>query len=77
MRGPKANRIAPEQKKRKQERGKYLHPELFGRKAVAVHPATDSASPVSLMNCGTGGRPASAVDRGGAGLTKNGERGAS
>jgi hypothetical protein len=37
-----ANRIAPEQKKPREERGKYLHPELFGRKAVGIHPAPDA-----------------------------------
>ncbi len=36
-----ANRIAPEQKKSRGERGKYLHPELFGKKAVGIHPAPD------------------------------------
>jgi hypothetical protein len=34
-----ANRIQAEQKKPRQERGKYLHPELFGAKAVGLHPA--------------------------------------
>ncbi|MGZ4513097.1 MAG: hypothetical protein ACXVX4_17590, partial [Mycobacterium sp.] len=37
-----ANRIAPEQKKPREERGKYLHPELFGKKAVGLHPAPDT-----------------------------------
>jgi hypothetical protein len=67
-----ANRIAPEQKKPKEERGKYLHPELFGRKAVALHPATDTrfteVVPDELRDW-AGDLP-SAVDRGGAGLTK-------
>ncbi len=36
-----ANRIVPEQKKPREERGKYLHPELFGKKAVGIHPAPD------------------------------------
>ncbi len=39
----KANRIEPEQKKRKHERGKYLHPELFGKKAVGLHPASEAS----------------------------------
>ncbi|MDF3340917.1 hypothetical protein P3H80_26035 [Mycolicibacterium septicum] len=34
-----ANRVTPEQRKPDAERGTYLHPELFGRKAVALHPA--------------------------------------
>jgi hypothetical protein len=34
----KANRIEPEQQKVNQERGKYLHPELFGKKAIGLHP---------------------------------------
>jgi hypothetical protein len=38
----KANRIESEQKKSKEERGKYLHPELFGKKAVGLHPAPDA-----------------------------------
>jgi hypothetical protein len=33
------NRIEAEQKKTTGERGKYLHPELFGKKAVGIHPA--------------------------------------
>lgn len=33
-----ANRIAVEQEKPDGERGRYLHPELFGKKAVAIHP---------------------------------------
>ena len=41
----KANRIEPEQKKRKQERGKYLHPDLFGKKALGLHPGAASESP--------------------------------
>jgi len=32
-----ANRIPVEESKSKAERGRYLHPELFGRKADAVH----------------------------------------
>ncbi|WP_454790753.1 hypothetical protein [Mycolicibacterium lutetiense] len=34
-----ANRVTPEQRKPDGERGKYLHPELFGPKAAALHPA--------------------------------------
>ncbi|WP_135455811.1 hypothetical protein [Mycobacterium sp. DL99] len=34
-----ANRVTPERRKPDGERGKYLHPELFGPKAVALHPA--------------------------------------
>lgn len=34
-----ANRVTPEHRKPDGERGTYLHPELFGRKAVALHPA--------------------------------------
>jgi hypothetical protein len=34
-----ANRITVEEAKPKEERGRYLHPELYGKKAVAIHPA--------------------------------------
>src|SRR5215813_687311 len=33
-----ANRIPVEETKAKAERGRYLHPELFGKKARAIHP---------------------------------------
>src|SRR6185437_9954121 len=33
-----ANRIPVEEAKPKTERGRYLHPELFGKKAGAIHP---------------------------------------
>lgn len=50
-----ANRIEPEQKKPKEERGKYLHPELFGKKAVGLHPAPRLGGVTwSPMNCGSG-----------------------
>ena len=37
-----ANRMEVEEKKPETERGKYLHPELFGKKAVGVHQAPTS-----------------------------------
>lgn len=67
-----ANRIEPEQKKPREERGKYLHPELFGKKAVGMHPAPDArfieVVPDELRDW-AGSLP-TAVDRGGAGLAK-------
>src|SRR5262249_25362894 len=43
-----ANRIPVEEAKPKGERGRYLHPELFGRKAGAVHPAPAPRVPDAL-----------------------------
>ena len=40
-----ANRLPVEETKPKAERGRYLHPELFGKKAGAVHPAPAPACP--------------------------------
>ena len=40
-----ANRIEPEHKKRKHERGKYLHPELFGKTAEGLHSASEATRP--------------------------------
>ena len=67
-----ANRIAPEQKKPREERGKYLHPELFGKKAVGIHPDPDPRFTEVVhdeLREWAGGLQ-TAVDRGGAGLTK-------
>jgi hypothetical protein len=41
----KANRIKPEHKKRKHERGKYLHPDLFGKTAVGLRSAPEATRP--------------------------------
>jgi hypothetical protein len=43
-----ANRIPVEESKPKAERGRYLHPELFGNKAVAIHPAPATRAPDAL-----------------------------
>jgi hypothetical protein len=43
-----ANRIPVEEPKSKAERGRYLHPELFGKKAGAVHPARVPRIPDAL-----------------------------
>jgi len=43
-----ANRIPVEERKPKAERGRYLHPELFGKKAGAVHPAPAPRIPDAL-----------------------------
>jgi hypothetical protein len=44
----KANRIEAEAQKPKAERGRYLHPELFGRKAGAIHSARAIRLPDAL-----------------------------
>jgi hypothetical protein len=41
----RANRIEPEHKKRKHERGKYLHPELFGNTAAGLHSSSEATRP--------------------------------
>ena len=43
-----ANRLPVEEIKPKSERGRYLHPELFGKKAGAVHPAPAPRIPDAL-----------------------------
>jgi hypothetical protein len=43
-----ANRIEVEERKPKAERGHYLHPELFGKKAGAIHPAPTIRMPDAL-----------------------------
>jgi hypothetical protein len=43
-----ANRIEVEERKPKAERGHYLHPELFGKKAGAIHPAPAIRVPDAL-----------------------------
>lgn len=43
-----ANRIPVEEAKPKAERGRYLHPELFEKKAGAIHPAPDARVPDAL-----------------------------
>ncbi len=43
-----ANRIPVEESKPRAERGTYLHPELFGRKASASHPAPAVRTPDGL-----------------------------
>ena len=43
-----ANRIPVEETKPKAERGRYLHPELFGKKAGAVHPVPAPRVPDAL-----------------------------
>ena len=43
-----ANRIAVEEAKPKAERGRYLHPELFEKKASAIHPAPAARLPDAL-----------------------------
>ena len=43
-----ANRVEVEERKPKAERGRYLHPELFGKKAVAIHPAPAIRVPDAL-----------------------------
>jgi hypothetical protein len=43
-----ANRIPVEETKPKAERGRYLHPELFGKKAGAIHPAATPRMPDAL-----------------------------
>jgi len=43
-----SNRIPVEETKPKAERGRYLHPELFGKKAGAVHPAPALRIPDAL-----------------------------
>lgn len=43
-----ANRIEVEERKPKAERGHYLHPELFGKKARAIHPAPAIRVPDTL-----------------------------
>ena len=45
----KANRIEPEQKKAKHERDKYLHPELFGKKAAGLHDAESGTAPAASV----------------------------
>jgi hypothetical protein len=50
-----ANRIVVEEAKPKAERGRYLHPELFGKKAGSMHP-----TPVTRM---PGGLPEKLRDR--------------
>jgi hypothetical protein len=44
----KANAIEVEERKPKAERGQYLHPELFGKKAGAIHPAPTIRMPDAL-----------------------------
>lgn len=71
-----ANRIEPEQKKPKEERGKYLHPELFGKKAVGLHPAPAArwgdVVPDQLREWAGGLQ--TELDRAGAGLTRKVDR---
>ena len=43
-----AHRIEAEVRKPKAERGRYLHPELFGKKAAAIHPARTIRMPDAL-----------------------------
>ena len=43
-----ANRIAVEETKPKAERGRYLHPELFGKRAGAIHPVPATEVPDAL-----------------------------
>lgn len=43
-----ANRIPVEEAKPKAERGRYLHPELFGKKAGAIHPVPAMRLPGAL-----------------------------
>jgi hypothetical protein len=43
-----ANRIQVEERKPAGERGRYLHPELFGRRAGAIHPAAPVRVPAAL-----------------------------
>jgi len=43
-----ANRVPVEETKTKKERGRYLHPELFGKKARAIHPAPRPRVPDAL-----------------------------
>jgi Amidohydrolase family len=43
-----ANRIPVEETKPKAERGRYLHPELFGKKAGAIHPVPAPRVPDAL-----------------------------
>jgi len=43
-----ANRIPVEEAKPKAERGRYLHPELFGKKARAIHPVSAARVPEAL-----------------------------
>ena len=43
-----ANRIEAEHRKPKAERGRYLHPELFGKKAGAIHPVRTIRMPDAL-----------------------------
>jgi hypothetical protein len=43
-----ANRIEVEERKPKAERGHYLHPELFGKKAGTIHPAPTIRVPDAL-----------------------------
>ncbi len=43
-----ANRLPVEETKPKAERGRYLHPELFGKKASAVHPVPAPQIPDAL-----------------------------
>jgi len=73
----KANRIEPEQKKPKEERGKYLHPELFGTKAIGLHPAPPDrltgVVPEELREW-VDGLPAD-LDRAGAGVPRKLEKG--
>ncbi|HEV7849768.1 MAG TPA: hypothetical protein VGP27_00190 [Mycobacterium sp.] len=68
-----ANRIQAEQKKPRQERGKYLHPELFGAKAVGLHPAPPvrwaEVVPEQLREWADG--LADDLDRAGAGLARS------
>jgi hypothetical protein len=43
-----ANRIPVEETKPKAERGRYLHPELFGKRAGAIHPVPATEVPDAL-----------------------------
>jgi hypothetical protein len=43
-----ANRLPVEETKPKGERGRYLHPELYGKKAGAVHPVPPPRAPDAL-----------------------------
>ena len=43
-----ANRIPVEETKPKRERGRYLHPELFGKRAGAIHPVPALRVPDAL-----------------------------
>jgi hypothetical protein len=43
-----ANRIPVEEAKPRAERGRYLHPELFGKKAEAIHTAPATRLPAAV-----------------------------